>query len=293
MMAGLDFHGDAAIVTGAGGGIGRATALALAAHGAAVLVNDASFDAADAVSEEIRNTGGLAVAEGSAVDAPEAATAIVAAAVAAFGRVDILINNAGISRPAAFGNDSDEDIARVMAVNLMGPYALMRAVWPGMRDRGCGRILNTSSSASLGSGISGAYAPSKAGLIGLTKEAAIGGKPHGILVNAIMPTASTPLLRNHPDAAFRNWMERHFRPEQVAALSLRLVSREHDRTGEVYLAGGGLVAKLGFALGRGYFDPALTPDADFASAAEMSDVDWLESQAGVQERFYAIFGRPE
>src|SRR3546814_17583442 len=101
---------------------------------------------------------------------------IVQTATDRFGRVDILINNAGISRPAPFGEDSDADIERVFSVNLFGPYALMRAVWPGMMTRGYGRILNTSSGAALGSGISGAYAPSKSGIIGLTKDAAISGR---------------------------------------------------------------------------------------------------------------------
>src|SRR3546814_8291002 len=83
----------------------------------------------------------------------------------------------------------------------------MRAVWPGMMTRGYGRILNTSSGAALGSGISGAYAPSKSGIIGLTKDAAISGRPHGIHINAIMPTAHTALLDNHPDKDFRRWIE--------------------------------------------------------------------------------------
>src|SRR3546814_18778338 len=118
---------------------------------------------------------------------------IVQTATDRFGRVDILINNAGISRPAPFGEDSDADIERVVSVNLFGPYALMRAVWPGMMTRGYGRILNTSSGAALGAGSSGGYAPSNSGIIGLTTHAALSGSQHGTHNKAIRPPAPPPL----------------------------------------------------------------------------------------------------
>ena len=255
----IEFHGQSAIVTGAGAGIGRETALLLAARGAQVLVNDPAPGAARAVAGEIEAAGGEAIAETTPVG-PESAATIVDAALAGFGKVDILINNAGISRPAPFGEDSDADIADVFAVNLLGPYALMRAVWPGMKGRGYGRILNTSSSAALGSGISGAYAPTKAGIIGLTKEAAIGGKAHGIIVNAIMPSAHTALLDKHPDPAFRAWIAENFPARLVAATSAFLVSRETGVTGEVFSTGGGLVQRVAFHETAGIIDRGLTPE---------------------------------
>jgi NAD(P)-dependent dehydrogenase (short-subunit alcohol dehydrogenase family) len=204
--------GQAAIVTGAGAGIGRATALLLAERGARVLVNDADAGRAEAVAAEIRSGGGEAIGEGSAGGSRDAARRIVERALASFGRLDILVNNAGISRPAPFGADSDEDIDLVLDVNLRGPYALMRAAWPAMREQKYGRILNTASSAALGSGISGAYAPTKAGIIGLTKEAAQSGRAFGIKVNAILPPAHTELLDKHPDPDFRAWMRDNFDP---------------------------------------------------------------------------------
>lgn len=256
----IRLDGQAALVTGAGQGVGRATALALAERGARLIVNDANGEAAESVSEEIRTAGGTAFAESSAVGSVEAARCMIDTAVERFGRLDILVNNAGISRPGAFGSESDADIDLVFEVNLLGPYRLMRAAWPVMRKQGYGRILNTASSAALGSGISGAYAPTKAGIIGLTKEAAVSGKPLGIKVNALMPSAYTPLLLKHPDADFRNWMEVHFRPEQVAALSVYLVSAENEASGEVFTSGGGLVSRLAFLQSKGIAEPGITPE---------------------------------
>lgn len=270
----IDFHGQSAIVTGAGAGIGRETALLLATRGAQVMVNDPAPGAAQAVVDEIEAAGGTAIAETSPV-APENAGRIVDTAVTRMGKVDILVNNAGISRPAPFGEDSDEDIAAVFAVNLLGPYALMRAVWAGMKERGYGRILNTSSSSALGSGISGAYAPTKAGIIGLTKDSAISGKPHGILVNAIMPSAHTALLDKHPDPEFRAWIARNFPARLVAATSAFLVSRDNEVTGEIFSTGGGLVQRFAFHETAGIIDRDLTPEAMRAGLPTI-----LETQGG-------------
>ncbi len=256
----IHFNGQSAIVTGAGAGIGRETALILAARGARVLVNDPAPGAAQTVVDEIKAAGGEAIAEMTPVGPGDAAKSIVQTAIDQFGRIDILVNNAGISRPAPFGEDSDADIEKIFAVNLLGPYALMRAVWPGMKAHGYGRILNTSSSAALGSGISGAYAPTKSGIIGLTKDAAISGKPHGISVNAIMPSAHTVLLQNHPDLDFRRWFEVHFPARLVAATSAFLTSSACTVTGEIFSTGGGLVQRVTFYETPGVIDRELTPE---------------------------------
>lgn len=256
----IRLDGQVAIVTGAGAGIGRETALLLAERGASVIVNDAEIYRAVGVVEEIREQSGVAVSQGSPVGTATAAREIVERAQAEFGRLDILVNNAGISRPAPFGEDSDEDVDLVLGVNLYGPYALMRAAWPIMRGQGYGRILNTASSAALGSGISGAYAPSKAGIIGLTKEAAQSGRRHGIMVNAILPSAHTELLDKHPDQDFRAWMRENFDARLVAAASLFLVSRENDCTAELFFVGGGHVSRALFLETQGFFDRELTPE---------------------------------
>jgi len=292
----IRFDGQVAIVTGAGAGIGLETAMLLAERGASVLVNDPA-DAgarADSVVASIVDRGGTAAAEPSAVGDAGAAPAIVGKAIDVFGRIDILINNAAISRPAAFGEDSDEDIEKVFAVNLLGPYALMRAVWPLMRAQAYGRILNTASSAALGSGISGAYAPTKAGIIGLTKEAAMAGKAHGILVNALMPSAHTALLMNHPDAAFRKWIEDNFPARLVAATSAFLVSRELAATGEIFASRGGLVQRIAFHETKGIFDTALTPEAmrdNFDRIMAIEDGAVIASQADHGRIVNSLFPR--
>jgi NAD(P)-dependent dehydrogenase (short-subunit alcohol dehydrogenase family) len=296
-MSDIDFTGQVAIVTGAGSGIGRATALLLGARGARVLVVDPATDGrGQAVADEIGGAGGQAVADITAVGTREAALAITARALDAFGRVDVLINNAGIAKPGAFDAVADEDIDRVMAVNLMGPYALMRAVWPVMRAQAYGRIVNLASSAALGSGISGPYAVSKAGVIGLTKDAGIAGEPLGILVNAVMPSAHTPLIDNHPDPAFRAWMKTCLPAERVAAAIVFLASLEMDRSAEIFTAGGGLVTRMAFQQSKGWFDPALAPEGvrdNFNAIFDLDGAAPVSTQDDHQRIYDTLFpGRP-
>lgn len=277
----IRLDGRAAIVTGAGRGIGRAHALMLAARGARVLVNDyggaqstlsaGSISHAEAVAEEIRAAGGEAVANGAMVGTGAAAAAIVDHAMAAFGRVDILVNNAGgslIGEPDAF---SDDEIEGVLRANLIGPYMLLRRVWPLMRVQGHGRIVNTLSSAVLGAGHLGPYAAGKAGLIGLTMDAAHDGRAHGILVNGILPTGASRLTEtSQADAAL--WYRTHFQPEKVAAFVTWLCSDEADVSGELFNVGGGRVARVAMFDNAGLFDPAITPEAVAAGIGRIRDL---------------------
>lgn len=256
----LSFDDQVAIVTGAGSGIGRAIAVELARRHARVVVNDLNAGSAQRVEREIQREGGQAVMETTPVASGRAAEQITECALQQFGRIDVLVNNAGISCPGDFADLDDQKIAQVLDVDLLGPYALMRAVWPCMRQQTYGRILNLCSSAALGSGISGPYAVAKAGLIGLTKEAGIAGESLGIKVNALLPTAYTSLITNHPDSKYREWLQQHFPAERVAAAAIYLISRDVHRSGELYAAGGGRVARIGFIEANGYFGAELTPE---------------------------------
>ena len=284
----IRFEGQVAIVTGAAGGLGRSIANELARRGAAVLVNDYGGDTqghgaqparAEEAAAAIRAEGGRAVGDSTAVGTPDAARAIVAHALAAFGRIDILVNNAGIARPLPIDETSDKQLEFELRTNLLGPYALMRAAWPVMRKQGYGRILNVSSNASLGIGSNASYATAKAGLIGLTLDAAAEGRTHGIFVNAVMPVAHTRMIEAIPDPTFVAWFRRYMAPEKVAAPLAWFLSRESQVTGRLLSVGGGRVARVVFAENAGIVGvtDAETAQARSAEALDVTRVRALES----------------
>jgi NAD(P)-dependent dehydrogenase (short-subunit alcohol dehydrogenase family) len=202
----IRFDGQVAVVTGAGGGLGRQHALALAARGAAVVVNDlgASVDgaggapaAAHAVAEEIRAGGGQAIADGASVTDFAAVQAMVAAAVKEWGRVDILVNNAGILRDKSFAKMELADFRLVLDVHLMGAVNCTKAVWELMRAQNYGRIVMTTSSSGLyGNFGQSNYGAAKMALVGLMQTLAIEGAKHDIRVNCLAPTAATRMTEN-------------------------------------------------------------------------------------------------
>lgn len=198
---GLDFQGRVAIVTGAGGGLGRQHALELARRGAKVLVNDlggtldgsgGSVGAAQAVVDEIRAAGGEALANGASVTDFEAVQAMVQQAVDAWGRVDILVNNAGILRDKSFAKMDMADFRLVIEVHLMGAANCCKAVWAQMQAQNYGRIVMTTSSSGLyGNFGQSNYGAAKLAQVGLMQTLAIEGAKYGIHVNALAPTAAT------------------------------------------------------------------------------------------------------
>ena len=189
---GIDFTGRVAIVTGAGGGLGREHALALAARGAKVLVNDVGGGAAQAVVDEICAAGGQALANGASVTDFVAVQAMVQQAIDAWGRVDVLVNNAGILRDKSFSKMDVDDFRLVLEVHLMGAVHCCKAVWPQMQAQEYGRIVMTTSSTGLyGNFGQSNYGAAKLAQVGLMQTLALEGAKHNIRVNALAPTAHT------------------------------------------------------------------------------------------------------
>jgi len=295
----IDFSGQVAIVTGAGGGMGRAYALELARRGAAVVVNDygggvlgeqnGSAAPAQAVVDEIIAAGGQAIANGLAVGTAGNARAITLAALDAFGRIDILVNNAGTAIAGPFTAYDDDAIERHYATNLIGGHHLMRAAWPHMAENRYGRILNVSSNGALGVGGNAPYGAAKAGMLGLTLDAAIEGKPLGILVNAVMPTSYSRLVEQIPDATTVAWFRDNLPPEKVAAAMAWFLSRDCAATGRILLTGGGRLSSLIFAETAEIFDPEISAERVAQRIGEIWDENPLtpvHNQAEAGARYF-------
>ncbi len=228
----IDFKGQVAIVTGAGGGLGRAHALALAARGAKVLVNDlggardgsgGSVSAAEAVAAEIRAAGGEALANGASVTDFAAVQAMVQQAMTAWGRVDILVNNAGILRDKTFAKMELADFELVLQVHLMGAVHCNKAVWPIMNAQKYGRILMTTSSTGLfGNFGQTNYGAAKLALVGLMQTLALEGAKNDIRVNCLAPTAATRMTEGLMPQAVLDALQ----PEAVVPAMLVLVSKD-------------------------------------------------------------------
>lgn len=254
----VDFQDRVAIVTGAGGGLGREHALLLAARGAAVIVNDlggsvhgegASASAADAVVSEIEAAGGVAVAEHSSVADPAGGKAIVQKAIDEFGRVDIVINNAGILRDKSFANIDPDSIHAVLDVHLRGAFYVTQPAFINMKEQGYGRILFTTSGSGLMGNFGQAnYAAAKTGLIGLMNVLKLEGAKYGIRVNAIAPIARTRMT----EGLFGDLMAK-FEPRLVSPAAAYLVSEECELTGEIWSIGGGSVSRFFIGLTDGYY----------------------------------------
>ncbi|HEY0465096.1 MAG TPA: SDR family NAD(P)-dependent oxidoreductase [Polyangiaceae bacterium] len=238
--------GKVTVITGAGNGIGRASALLFAREGAHVLVNDlgsardgsgAAASAADAVVAEIRAAGGSAEANHDSVSSPEGATAIIDQALAAFGRVDVLLNNAGILRDKTLLKMSREDWQAVLDVHLSGSFFCTQAAAQKMKEQGSGSIINTTSvSGMLGNFGQANYAAAKAGIYGLTRTASIELQRYGVRVNAVAPIAKTRLTEDLP--MFEK-IEDSLSPDHVAPAHLFLASSlSNDVTGVVLAVAG-------------------------------------------------------
>jgi len=265
-MPELRFDGRVAIVTGAGGGLGRGHAIELARRGAAVVVNDLggsvdgqgqSESAAQRVVDEILAFGGQAVANYSSVATPEGGADIVRAAVESFGRVDVLVNNAGILRDKAFHHMDAAMIDTVLDVHLKGALYVSQHAFSFMRAQGYGRIVNTSSGSGLFGNFGQAnYGAAKAGLVGLVRVLALEGEGHGIRTNAIAPLAATRMTAN-----LLGDLAEKVTPESVSPVVAYLAHESCAVNGNFYSVAGGRVARIFIAETQGVVLPDLTAES--------------------------------
>ncbi|KAH9829066.1 multifunctional beta-oxidation protein-like protein [Teratosphaeria destructans] len=268
-MAGdlLRYDGQVVVVTGAGGGLGKAYATFFASRGASVVVNDlgGSFKgegggskAADAVVDEIKAAGGKAVAN---YDSVENGDKIIKTAVDAFGRIDVLINNAGILRDISFKNMKDQDWDLIMKVHVVGAYKCARAAWPYFRKQKYGRVISTASAAGLfGSFGQTNYSAAKLSQVGFTETLAKEGLKYNILCNVIAPIAASRMTATvMPPEVLEN-----LKPEWVVPLVAVLTHKSNEETGSIFEVGGGHIAKLRWERAKGALlraDDSFTPGA--------------------------------
>jgi NAD(P)-dependent dehydrogenase (short-subunit alcohol dehydrogenase family) len=261
-MADVRFDGRVAIITGAGGGLGRSHALLLASRGAKVVVNDlgGAFDGtgagttmAEKVAEEIRAAGGEAVPNYDGVDTWAGGQAIVKTALDAFGKVDILINNAGILRDKSFMKLDEEDIDKVLTVHLKGAFNVTKAAFPVMRENNYGRIVMTTSATGLYGNFGQAnYGAAKLGLVGFMNTLKLEGARYNILCNTIAPIAGTRMTATvmPPD------MVEKLKPDYVSPIVVYTCSEECTDSGIVFVAGAGYFSRAVMVEG-----PGITLDA--------------------------------
>ncbi len=281
-MAEIRLDGRVAVITGAGGGLGKTYALEFARRGAKVVVNDlggradgsgAGHSMADVCVEEIRAAGGSAVANYDSVSTPEGGAAIIQSAVDAFGRVDNVVKNAGILRDKSFLKLEPQDLDAVLKVHLEGAFYVSQPAFRLMKDQGYGRIVFTSSAAGIfGNFGQTNYGAAKMGLVGLMHVLAVEGAKYGIRCNAIAPTARTRMTED-----LLGPLAESLAPETVTPLVVYLCSEESELTHEVYSVGGGRFARVFVGLTRGW----LAGKAKVASAEEVRDhIDQIRDPEG-------------
>lgn len=285
----VSFKDQVAIVTGAGGGLGRSHALMLARHGAAVVVNDfgggrdgsgGNTEASEAVVREITAEGGRAIANAGNVTSEADMAALVEQTLSAFGRIDVLINNAGILRDKSFAKMEIDDFRRVVDVHLLGTAVATKAVWAKMREQAYGRILVTSStSGSYGNFGQANYGAAKMGVLGLMNVLHFEGAKYGIHLNAILPTAATRMTDDMMDPTMLDLLT----PELVSPAAVWLVSRDApSRT--ALLAGAGTVSRLALVESQGvcFAGTDFTPDTVGERFEEIATLDrQIEVMAGL------------
>ena len=294
----IRFDDRVAIVTGAGKGLGRAYAMLLAARGARVVVNNRrrSQDepsSADEVVQAIRQAGGQAIANYESVEDPAAGERMVQQALDAWGRIDVLVNNAGVDQRSTFHKVSVEQFRQIFDINFYGSLYVTHAAYARMRAAGYGRIVVSTSVAGL-YGLHGltAYSASKAALIGFMRTLASEGKSHNVLTNAIAPYAATPMTArqgNMPEEFMRTMS-----PEFVAPMVTLMVSEQTSLNSQVIIAGRGAFRRAANVEGRGlrYTEPtAATPETLARDVAQILDMKDATEFADAMAAFQQLFGQ--
>ena len=284
----VGFDGQVAIITGAGGGLGREHALLMASRGALIVVNDlggavdgtgSDKGAAEHVVDEIKAAGGEAVADTNSVATPEGGAAIVQTAIDAFGKVDIVINNAGILRDKSFHNLTPDLLEPILDVHVKGAFYVTQPAWVHMREQGYGRVVNTSSAAGLfGNFGQTNYGAAKMALVGFTRVLAVEGAKYNIKANAIAPLAKTrmteDLLGGFGDLVL---------PESISPVVTYLASDGCEPTGRVFSVGGGRVAEVFIGETAGFARKQLTPEDVRDNFATITDRDEFTVPANIAD----------
>lgn len=285
----LTFDGQVALVTGAGRALGRAHAIALAARGAKVVVNDLGGEAdgtgadtgpAGEVAQEIVDLGGEAVANTDSVSDPDGASRMVSQALETYGRLDVLVNNAGILTVDPFPEVDLEVFERHHAVHTLGTFNVTKAAWPQFVTQGRGRVLFTVSGGMLGSGAVVSYASAKGGVVGLMRTLSQLGVQHNITVNSLCPAAFSRLVGNPAirqqaglSTADADIAKGRGTPEQVVQPALFLLHESCDVTNEIIASTGTNVSRLFLASTRGFSEREMTPESIRANWAAVIDED--------------------
>ena len=309
----LRYDEQVAVISGAGGGLGKEYALLLASRGARLVVNDiggsvtgdgSNSETADAVAEEIRQRGGQAVADSHSVTTPEGGQAIIDTALRTWGRVDIVINNAGIVCDAPFEDMTADRLDPLLDVHLKGAFHLTRPVWKVMREQRYGRVLNTCSAAGiLGAERMSNYGSAKTGLIGFTRVLAAEGADRNIKVNAIAPIGYTRMLAHslvtagrQDDASNQAVLDelvgqylQKLDPALVAPVAAFLTHRHCPVSGEIYTVGAGHVARFFIGRTRGYYSPALSVEEVRDHLGEIRDEDGYTVPGGPADEMTELF----
>jgi len=290
----IRFDDKVVVITGAGAGLGRSHALAFASRGAKVVVNDLGgsatgegkgSNAADTVVEEIKAAGGEAVANYESVENGEA---IIKTAIDNYGRVDVVVNNAGILRDSSFKKMTDQDWDLIYKVHVLGAYKVTKAAWPYMLEQGYGRIVNTASAAGLYGNFGQAnYSMAKIGMVGFTQTLAIEGAKNNVIANVIAPVAGSRMT----ETILPPELVAALKPEYITPLVMKLCSEKNEETGSIFEVGAGWISKLRWERTKGVgFDISngLSPEAVEESWDQITDFENADHPTTAQESFVPV-----